>query len=195
MGIFENLPYANFHELNLDWIIKTLKLGVEYMEQVKEQLDALDVEASNSLLNKIKNTVTTPVVYQKSLYSDSEQEGVMSTTYTTLGDLAVTKAGWYAVTAQVTYQMDGGGRTDYVDMSTLMTFQDAEENGLGHTARESAFLSGSAHEGSSLAQIVYLPAGANIRVSAAQVPVSDSDTAMVGCSHLEIKAYKLNFEV
>ena len=62
MGIFENLPYANFHELNLDWIIKTLKLGVEYMEQVKEQLDALDVAASNSLLNKIKNAVTTPVV-------------------------------------------------------------------------------------------------------------------------------------
>ena len=25
MGLFENLPYANFHELNLDWILSTIK--------------------------------------------------------------------------------------------------------------------------------------------------------------------------
>lgn len=25
MGLFEQFPYANFHELNLDWILDTLK--------------------------------------------------------------------------------------------------------------------------------------------------------------------------
>ena len=25
MGIFETLPYTNFHEINLDWIILTIK--------------------------------------------------------------------------------------------------------------------------------------------------------------------------
>ena len=25
MGLFENFPYANFHELNLDWILHELK--------------------------------------------------------------------------------------------------------------------------------------------------------------------------
>lgn len=25
MGVFENLPYTNFHELNLDWIVKKIK--------------------------------------------------------------------------------------------------------------------------------------------------------------------------
>lgn len=53
MGIFENLPYANFHELNLDWIIKTLKLGVEYMEQVKAQVDAVNLDDATSALNLV----------------------------------------------------------------------------------------------------------------------------------------------
>ena len=53
MGIFENLPYANFHELNLDWIIKTLKLGVEYMEQVKAQVDAVNLDDATSALNQV----------------------------------------------------------------------------------------------------------------------------------------------
>ena len=25
MGVFENLPYTNFHELNLEWIVKKLR--------------------------------------------------------------------------------------------------------------------------------------------------------------------------
>ena len=25
MGIYESLPYSNFHEMNLDWIIQTVK--------------------------------------------------------------------------------------------------------------------------------------------------------------------------
>lgn len=26
MGVFENLPYTNFHELNLDWIVKKIRI-------------------------------------------------------------------------------------------------------------------------------------------------------------------------
>ena len=40
MGVFEHLPYANFHNLNLDWIlehIKEFKAVVDDMEEWKQQ--------------------------------------------------------------------------------------------------------------------------------------------------------------
>ena len=38
MGLFDNFPYTNFHELNLEWILKTLK----YIEDTMEQFVALN---------------------------------------------------------------------------------------------------------------------------------------------------------
>lgn len=40
MGVFEHLPYANFHNMNLDWIlehIKEFKAVVDDMEEWKQQ--------------------------------------------------------------------------------------------------------------------------------------------------------------
>lgn len=36
MPVFENFPYTNFHDLNLDWIISKVK---ELDEEVGEQLE------------------------------------------------------------------------------------------------------------------------------------------------------------
>ena len=33
MGLFDNFPYTNFHELNLDWILKALKQIEDLMNQ------------------------------------------------------------------------------------------------------------------------------------------------------------------
>ncbi len=41
MGVVENLPYTNFHELNLEWIVKKLKqLETEVYEAVPEKIQA-----------------------------------------------------------------------------------------------------------------------------------------------------------
>ena len=72
MGVFENLPYANFHELNLDWIIKALKEsietlhdGVEYIQQVEQEIQDLDLSNAVSELNRqkaqLQKLVNTPV--------------------------------------------------------------------------------------------------------------------------------------
>lgn len=39
MGVFENLPYTNFHELNLDWIIEKLK-NIEIPQESAERAEA-----------------------------------------------------------------------------------------------------------------------------------------------------------
>ena len=52
MPLFENFPYTNFHDLNLDWILKTIKqfsatmagLDDRIAEIVQEQLDELNLE-------------------------------------------------------------------------------------------------------------------------------------------------------
>lgn len=52
MPLFENFPYTNFHDLNLDWILKIVKqfsdtmagLDDKIAEIVKEQLDELNLE-------------------------------------------------------------------------------------------------------------------------------------------------------
>lgn len=35
MGLFENFPYTNFHNLNLDWVIKVLKNAVSELEEIQ----------------------------------------------------------------------------------------------------------------------------------------------------------------
>lgn len=40
MAIFEQLPYTNFHELNLDWII-------EKLQELEERVAALEEEVEN----------------------------------------------------------------------------------------------------------------------------------------------------
>lgn len=44
MGVFENLPYTNFHELNLEWVVKKLK----QLETAVYAADPEKVEAPES---------------------------------------------------------------------------------------------------------------------------------------------------
>lgn len=41
MGLFENFPYTNFHNLNLDWIIKVLKNAVAELEEIQTNLESV----------------------------------------------------------------------------------------------------------------------------------------------------------
>ena len=42
MGLFETLPYANFHELNLDWILKAVKQAVVIVKSYDDRLTSLE---------------------------------------------------------------------------------------------------------------------------------------------------------
>ena len=46
MGVFNNFPYTNIHELNLDWIIKKVK---ELDSKVNEDLESVIREYVNTL--------------------------------------------------------------------------------------------------------------------------------------------------
>ena len=41
MGLFENFPYTNFHNLNLDWIIKILKNAVAELEEIQTNWESV----------------------------------------------------------------------------------------------------------------------------------------------------------
>lgn len=50
MGLFENIPYTNFHNLNLDWIINTIKEAIDKLDEnsaaiteLNELLDSLEI--------------------------------------------------------------------------------------------------------------------------------------------------------
>ncbi len=50
----ENFPYSNFHDLNLDWIIKKIKENMETEDTQTEQIQQLQ-EHINELQNWIDN--------------------------------------------------------------------------------------------------------------------------------------------
>lgn len=58
MGLFENFPYTNFHELNLDWIVKTVKDVSEKLDYVNATI-ADDVQKYVEILYK-QGLITTP---------------------------------------------------------------------------------------------------------------------------------------
>lgn len=54
----ENFPYVNFHDLNLDWILKTIKENLGKEDTQEEQIIELQ-EAVNDLQDQLDNFDTT----------------------------------------------------------------------------------------------------------------------------------------
>lgn len=42
MGVFEKMPYTNFHELNINWVLKKLKEMEDDINDLKETAENLD---------------------------------------------------------------------------------------------------------------------------------------------------------
>lgn len=51
MGLFEHWPYTNYHDLNLDWIIKEIKNFRDSMSSVNEVIERLEQLISDSDIN------------------------------------------------------------------------------------------------------------------------------------------------
>lgn len=47
MGVFNNFPYTNIHELNLDWILEKLKEVLDDNKSMSEQIDAMQYTIDN----------------------------------------------------------------------------------------------------------------------------------------------------
>lgn len=48
MGLFEQFPYTNFHELNLNWMLQKIK-------EFKSDLDNIDSEITNIVQEYLSN--------------------------------------------------------------------------------------------------------------------------------------------
>lgn len=76
MAIYDNLPYANFHELNLDWVVKTVK-------DVKDKTD--DIDQAVDTVTEAKNEVVSLEESTRQLKEDTEE--VYENTQTLLSDI------------------------------------------------------------------------------------------------------------
>lgn len=61
MGLYENWPYTNFHELNLDWIVKEMSVIRGEMEDIREWKSGWEdtLEDLNKKYLEIENKYTT----------------------------------------------------------------------------------------------------------------------------------------
>ncbi len=60
MSVFEQFPYTNFHDLNLDWVLKTMRGQVAIVEELKEVIDTFPriYETSADITNRRKLSTT-----------------------------------------------------------------------------------------------------------------------------------------
>lgn len=54
LGFLHKFPYSNFHELNLDWLISTVKSFSGTIDQMQDQID----EAEKYMKDNIEATAT-----------------------------------------------------------------------------------------------------------------------------------------
>lgn len=57
MGVFEQFPYTNFHELNLDWVLRKVKEAYELSIINKDQLDKINEIISDPLTDEQKQQI------------------------------------------------------------------------------------------------------------------------------------------
>ena len=46
MGLFNHFPYTNYHELNLNWLLNTVKGLSTSVEEIKSRLDVLEANST-----------------------------------------------------------------------------------------------------------------------------------------------------
>ena len=82
MGIFDNFPYTNFHELNLEWILNNMKTLLTTMENLQKWT----VEHENEYLElkKLYDDLINGVFPEK--LEMSLKEWTVKNTYSIIGD-------------------------------------------------------------------------------------------------------------
>lgn len=85
MALFDNFPYTNFHNLNLDWIIKVLKNAVSELEEIQTNWESVRDSANNAVeqattaqnvandAKKAANSATTTATEAKNLATEAKE--------------------------------------------------------------------------------------------------------------------------
>lgn len=55
MGLFEHFPYTNFHELNLDWIIQTMKELEEKVDSIEDRIFKKSKAYTDEQVGQLRN--------------------------------------------------------------------------------------------------------------------------------------------
>lgn len=63
--MFENLPYTNFHDLNLDWIIKKIRemkadldAGLKHIDEVKAEIEQILAQLDGEIAEKVEQAIS-----------------------------------------------------------------------------------------------------------------------------------------
>lgn len=59
MGFINQFPYSDFHELNLDWLIKQTKLSMDAITKLQEQMAEIEVLTEEQINNMINTAIAT----------------------------------------------------------------------------------------------------------------------------------------
>lgn len=59
MGFINQFPYSDFHELNLDWLIKQTRLLQEQVKTLQEQIADIEVMTEEQILAMINTAIST----------------------------------------------------------------------------------------------------------------------------------------
>lgn len=59
MGFINEFPYSDFHELNLDWLIKQTKSLMNQMSQVQETLAQIEILTEDQIRTMINSAIAT----------------------------------------------------------------------------------------------------------------------------------------
>jgi len=86
LGFLHKFPYSNFHELNLDWLISTVKSFSGTIDQMQDQID----EAEAYMKDNIEST--TIEVINQAIRDGSYNVGVIYTAADERLDIIVTEA-------------------------------------------------------------------------------------------------------
>lgn len=86
LGFLHKFPYSNFHELNLDWLISTVKSFSGTIDQMQDQID----EAEAYMKDNIEST--TIEVINQAIQDGEYNVGVRYTAETERLDIIITEA-------------------------------------------------------------------------------------------------------
>lgn len=105
MGLFEQFPYTNFHEMNLDWLLKIVK-------EIAGKVESLDADIDQAIIDAINNgefdAIIDQVLFNEKL-SVYDTFADIPTTGLAAGDLVMTR-GFYAKGdgGEALYQVESG---------------------------------------------------------------------------------------
>ena len=70
MGFVNQFPYSDFHELNIDWVIKQVKDNIEAIKVLQEQMAQIEVLTEDQINAMIKNAIDSNNVILYNAMSD-----------------------------------------------------------------------------------------------------------------------------